>query len=163
MVSDVLQAFGGGHHAGQADAVFGSRDMSDSASLVERQFLRTLASGAFRGIVTFLVSRQVRDTQCGLKIFSRSAAQAIFSRTKINGFAFDAEAVFLAHCLDLRIQKVPVTLVNEYASTISLSRNAIPMLLDVIRVRWRALRGEYDLKAEPAAIDESRPTTRAAA
>ncbi|MEI8380648.1 MAG: dolichyl-phosphate beta-glucosyltransferase [Planctomycetota bacterium] len=149
--------------AGQADAVFGSRDMTDSASLVERQFLRTLASGVFRGIVTFLVSRQVRDTQCGLKIFSRSAAQAIFSRTKINGFAFDAEAVFLAHCLDLRIQKVPVTLVNEYASTISLSRNAIPMLLDVVRVRWRALRGEYDLKVEPAATDESRPTTRAAA
>ena len=84
-------------------------------------------------------------------------------QAEINGFAFDAEAVFLAHCLDLRIQKVPVTLVNEYASTISLSRNAIPMLLDVMRVRWRALRGEYDLKVEPVATDESLPTTRAAA
>jgi dolichyl-phosphate beta-glucosyltransferase len=124
-------------NAGQSDAVFGSRDMSDSASLV--------ASTVFRGIVTFLVSRQIRDTQCGLKIFSRSAARAIFSRATINGFAFDAEAVFLAHCLKLRLQKVPVTLVNEYASTISLSRNAIPMLMDVVRVRLRAMRGEYNL------------------
>ena len=151
--------------AGDADAVFGSRDMTDSASLVERQFLRTVASQVFRGIVTFLVSRQIRDTQCGLKVFSRSAAQAIFSRATINGFAFDAEAVFLAHCLDLRLQRVPVTLINEYASTISLSRNAIPMLLDVLRVRWRALRGVYNFDKVDGTIStvESSPSDRAAA
>ncbi len=151
--------------AGDADAVFGSRDMTDSASLVERQFLRTVASQVFRGIVTFLVSRQIRDTQCGLKVFSRSAAQAIFSRATINGFAFDAEAVFLAHCLDLRLQRVPVTLINEYASTISLSRNAIPMLLDVLRVRWRALRGVYNFDDVDGTIGsvESSPSDRAAA
>jgi len=145
--------------ADHSDAVFGSRDMSDSASLVERQFWRTVASSVFRGIVTFLVSRQVRDTQCGLKIFSRTAARAIFSRTTINGFAFDAEAVFLAHCLKLRVTKVPVTLINEYASTISLSRNAIPMLLDVLRVRWRALMGKYDFKD----VTIQPPANRAAA
>lgn len=150
--------------AGNADAVFGSRDMDESTSLVERQFLRTLASSIFRGVVTFLVSRQVRDTQCGLKIFSRSAAHAIFSRTKINGFAFDAEAVFLAHCLDLRIQKVPVTLINEYASTISLSRNAIPMLVDVVKVRWRAIRGEYHLQDVASLEPPQKPeSSRAAA
>jgi len=147
---------------GEADAVFGSRDMTESATLVERQWLRTLASGVFRGFVTFLMSRQIRDTQCGLKIFSQQAARRIFSRATINGFAFDAEAVFLAHCLRLRIQKVPVTLINEYASTISLSRNAIPMLLDVLKVRWRALRGEYRLH-EPDAEPESASSLRSAA
>lgn len=150
--------------AGQADVVFGSRDMDESASLVERQFLRTVASSVFRGIVTFLVSRQVRDTQCGLKIFSRGAARAIFSRTTIKGFAFDAEAVFLSHCLNLRIQKIPVTLINEYASTISLSRNAIPMLMDVVRVRWRALCGEYRLRdVAPIEPAQSESSGRAAA
>ena len=150
--------------AGQADAVFGSRDMNDSTSLVERKFWRTVASTVFRGIVTFLVSRQIRDTQCGLKIFSRQAAHEIFSRSTINGFAFDAEAVFLAHCLDLKIHKVPVILVNEYATTISLSRNAIPMLLDVMRVRWRALRGEYNFEQAVVIPDEqSQAPTRAAA
>ncbi|MBS0204936.1 MAG: glycosyltransferase [Planctomycetes bacterium] len=150
--------------AGQADAVFGSRDMNDSSSLVERKFWRTVASAIFRGIVTFLVSRQIRDTQCGLKIFSRQAAHGIFSRSTINGFAFDAEAVFLAHCLKLRIHKVPVTLVNEYATTISLSRNAIPMLLDVVRVRWQALRGEYNFQDDVLIPSEQIQTpTRAAA
>ena len=149
-------------NAEQSDAVFGCRDMSESASLVERQFWRTVASSVFRGIVTFLVSRQIRDTQCGLKIFSRTAARAIFSRTTIKGFAFDAEAVFLAHCLKLRITKVPVTLINEYASTISLSRNAIPMLLDVMRVRWRALMGKYDFNDLNDIVGQQ-PVDRAAA
>jgi dolichyl-phosphate beta-glucosyltransferase len=127
--------------------------MSESKNLVERQILRTVASAVFRGFVTMMVSSEIRDTQCGLKIFSHAAARAIFSRAKVDGFAFDAEAVYLAHRLRLRIMKVPVTLINEYASTISLSRNAIPMLLDVLRVRWRAFRGGYDLmhahSAEP--------------
>lgn len=146
---------------GEADAVFGSRDMDDSASLVERQLLRTLASQVFRGIVTFLVSRQIRDTQCGLKIFSQPAARAIFSRSTIKGFAFDAEAVFLAHRLNLRLRKVPVTLINEYASTISLSRNAVPMLMDVVRVRWRALQGRYNIQSTDTADKTEKP--RAAA
>ena len=30
-----------------------------------------------------------------------------------------------------------VTLINEFASTLSLRRNALPMLLDVIRLRLR--------------------------
>jgi dolichyl-phosphate beta-glucosyltransferase len=145
--------------------VCGSRDLDESKSLVERRFLRTVASTIFRGIVTFLVSSQVRDTQCGLKVFSRSAAHAIFSRTMIDGFAFDAEAVYLAHRLNLRINKVPVTLINEYASTISLTRNAIPMLMDVLRVRWRALHGGYDFShIDSNQTDEQPPSTfRAAA
>lgn len=151
-------------HMQQCDVVFGSRDINGSESLVERRFLRTLASSVFRSVVSILVSRQVRDTQCGLKIFSRQAARAIFSRTKIDGFAFDAEAVFLTHCLKLRFEKVPVTLVNEYSSTISLSRNAIPMLLDVLRVRWRAIRGEYHLSSADLDKGDSTPTaTRSAA
>ena len=125
--------------------VFGSRDMEGSACLVERRLLRTLASSVFRGIVCRLVSGQVTDTQCGLKVFSHRAAQLIFSRTVIDGFAFDAEVVYLTHLLKLPFRKVAVTLVNEYATTISLARNSIPMLLDVLRVRLRARRGEYHL------------------
>ena len=94
-------------------------------------------------MMMILVSRKVTDTQCGLKIFSRSAARKIFSRTTINGFAFDAEVVYLTHLLDLSFQTIPVTLINDYATTISLTRNAIPMLMDVIGVRLKSLSGGY--------------------
>jgi len=130
---------------GTCEVVFGARDLRESAVLAQRRLARTLATHVFRSIVRFLVSRTVTDTQCGLKVFSRRAALELFSRTTIDGFAFDAEVVFLTHRLKLPFQRIPVTLINEYASTISLTRHAIPMLLDVLRVRQRDWKGEYAL------------------
>jgi dolichyl-phosphate beta-glucosyltransferase len=127
------------------EVVFGARDLEESAIRAPRRFLRTMATWIFRSIVQQLISRKVTDTQCGLKVFSRRAAIEIFSRTTIDGFAFDAEVVFLADRLAHSYRRIPVTLINEYGSTISLSRHALPMLLDVIGLRLRALRGEYDL------------------
>ena len=150
----------------QCDVVFGARDIEESAVLAPRRFLRTLATLVFRSIVAQLVSRQVTDTQCGLKVFSRRAALEIFSRTSIDGFAFDAEVVFLTHRLRLPFRRIPVTLINEYGSTISLTRHALPMLLDVIGLRWRALRGEYDLDHPVTATTTAAPAadqTRTAA
>jgi hypothetical protein len=40
---------------------------------------------------------------------------------------------------------VPVTLINEYSSTLSLTRHALPMFLDVLGLRWKSLRGMYEL------------------
>ena len=92
---------------------------------------------AFREIVRRLVSREVTDTQCGLKLFERRAAFEIFGRATLDGFAFDAEVVMLTHRLGLPFRRVPVTLVNEFASTLSLRRNVLPMLADVLRIWLR--------------------------
>ncbi|HLJ11513.1 MAG TPA: glycosyltransferase [Planctomycetaceae bacterium] len=146
--------------AGKAcEAVFGARDLKESAVLAPRRILRTLATLTFRSIVHRLVSREVTDTQCGLKVFSRRATVEIFSRTTIDGFAFDAEVVYLTHRLALPFTRIPVTLINEYASTISLTRHALPMLLDVFRVRLRDALGVYDSSPAPlaAVIEAAEP------
>ncbi len=137
------------------DVVFGARDLKESTALAPRKFLRSVAHEVFRQCMRVLVSRRVGDTQCGLKVFSQRAAQEIFSRGVINGFAFDAEVVYLTHALDLDFSRQPVVLVNEYASTISLSRHALPMLLDVLKMRWRALTGGYQIviPAAPAIVE----------
>lgn len=124
-------------HGGGCDVVFGARDIEGSAHLAPRRLARRLATFAFREIVRRMVSHEVTDTQCGLKLFNRSAALDIFGRTTIDGFAFDAEVVMLTHRLKLAFRRVPVTLVNEFTSTLSLRRNALPMLLDVMRVWFR--------------------------
>lgn len=139
--------------ARQRDVVFGSRTMQGALSYVERKWLRSIASTVFRYMMMILVSNQVTDTQCGLKVFTHRAARQIFSQTAVNGFAFDAEVVYLTHLLGLSFETVPVSLINDYSSTISLARNSIPMLWDVFKVRMRAIRGGYQrdiLEAEPA-------------
>jgi dolichyl-phosphate beta-glucosyltransferase len=132
--------------SGQCQVVFGARDIEQSANIAPRRLARRLATYMFREIVSRLVSREVTDTQCGLKLFSRRAALELFSRTRIDGFAFDAEVVLLTHLLELPFRRIPVTLVNEYGSTISLRRHAMPMLAEVVRTWLRARRGEYSLE-----------------
>jgi dolichyl-phosphate beta-glucosyltransferase len=120
---------------------------------VRRRTLRRAASVVFSQIVRFLVSRDVTDTQAGLKLFSAHAGQAIFSRTVIDGFAFDAEVVFLTHHLGLTYRRIPVDLINEETSSLSVWRHTLPMLREVFQIRLRALRGAYEAAAPVAARD----------
>jgi dolichyl-phosphate beta-glucosyltransferase len=125
----------------ECEIVFGARDLEESEFLAPRHISRQIATRMFRELAKLLISRQITDTQCGLKIFSRQAALEIFSRATIDGFAFDAEVVMLTEQLGLTFRRIPVTLVNDYGSTLSLRRNALPMLLDVLRLRWNFHKG----------------------
>jgi hypothetical protein len=122
--------------AGRCEVVFGARDMPGAASHAKRRLTRSAASFAFRQLTSWLVSRRVTDTQCGLKVFGRVAARSIFARTRLDGFAFDAEVVWLCHRLQLPFRRVPVTLVNEYGSSLSVRRQALRMLFDLLRLPW---------------------------
>lgn len=124
---------------GGSQVIFGARDLADSKHVAQRRLSRLVATVVFREVAKLLISRQVTDTQCGLKLFSRQAALEIFARTTLDGFAFDAEVVMLTHYLGLPFQRIPVKLVNDYGSTLSVWRSAVPMLGDVLKLwlgRW---------------------------
>jgi dolichyl-phosphate beta-glucosyltransferase len=129
-------------HKGTCEVVFGARDIAGARHVARRRLSRTIATAGFRQIVKCLISREVGDTQCGLKLFGRRAACEIFSRATIDGFAFDAEVVFLTRRLRLPFRRVPVNLIHDYDSTLSLRRHALPMLWDVIRLRLRDWLGQ---------------------
>lgn len=124
-------------HRGDCQVVFGARDLIGATCHVRRKLSRIVASAAFRQLVRLSVSKEVSDTQCGLKIFSRTAATEIFSRTTLDGFAFDAEVVLLCHRLQLPFRRVAVRLINEYSSTLSVSRHGWQMLRDVAMLALR--------------------------
>ncbi|HEX3727234.1 MAG TPA: glycosyltransferase [Pirellulales bacterium] len=118
------------------EVVLGTRRTA-AGGLEQRHLLRRLASRAFMQVIERLVSIDYPDTQCGLKLFSRRAAIEIFSRTRTAGFAFDAEVVMLALRLELAMRSVGVTLVNDETSTVSLVRDGLPMLVDLVKARLR--------------------------
>jgi dolichyl-phosphate beta-glucosyltransferase len=122
---------------GSCEVVLGARDLNGSTNRASRRLSRRVATKLFRYVASTFISRDVTDTQCGLKLFSRPAALNIFSRATIDGFAFDAEVVHLVHRLEIDYRRIPVSLINEYASTLSLSRHAVPMLMDVCKVWYR--------------------------
>ena len=106
--------------------------------------LRRLASPAFNRVMRLLLGLPFHDTQCGLKGFRRDAAEALFQRARVDGFAFDAEALLVARRLGFEVVEVPVTAEDRQGSKVRVGGDALRMLADVWKVRRAAARGVYD-------------------
>ena len=78
---------------------------------------------------------RLADTQCGFKAFRREAREAIFSRQKLDGFAFDVEVLMLAERLGFKVEDLPVQWCNADGSRVRIVRDSLLMLADAIRVR----------------------------
>lgn len=83
------------------------------------------------------------DTQNGFKAFRNCAAQKIFSRTKINRWAFDVEALNLARKFKYKIGIIPIHWKNDPSSQVSLAAY-FKFLIDILRMRWNLMRKKYD-------------------
>jgi len=106
---------------------------------------RRLASRGFNYAVRRMLALPYSDTQCGLKGFRRDAAHAIFSRTRMDGYAFDAEVLFLASRLGLGVAEVPVEPEARSGSKVRIVGDAVQMLKEMSVVRRLAAKGAYDL------------------
>jgi dolichyl-phosphate beta-glucosyltransferase len=127
------------------DLVVGSRDARPDRERSPQRFLRRAASRAFSTLVAHSLATGVSDTQCGLKAFRRPAARDLFERSRIDGFAFDVEILFLARARGLRLKLLPLQPARKPFSTVRLLRDAPRMVLDVARIRWNRARGRYRL------------------
>lgn len=56
--------------------------------------------------VQVLVTAHVQDTQCGFKLFTRSAAKTLFGNLHLYRWAFDTELIYLAEYLHIPILEV---------------------------------------------------------
>jgi dolichyl-phosphate beta-glucosyltransferase len=95
---------------GSADVVFGSRSRHNQAQQVERSTLRRLLQWIFHICVVVCVGGRtnIRDTQCGFKLFRRDAAMRIFQSLHLRRWAFDTELLYLAVRLRYNVLEVPV-------------------------------------------------------
>ena len=106
--------------------------------------LRRLASRVFNRVMRLLLGLPFSDTQCGLKGFRHDAAEAVFGRTRVDGFAFDVEALLVARRLGIEVVEVPVRAEERQGSKVRLGGDALAMLADVWRLRRGAARGASD-------------------
>lgn len=88
--------------------------------------------------------RNVKDTQCGFKVFRRQAAMEIFPRLTVKRFAFDAELIYVANKCKFRIKELPVSLQNPPASHVRIVRDPLNMMKDLIKIKVNDWRGKYD-------------------
>jgi len=112
-------------------------------SVIRRPWWRRLMGRAFRRCVHVLVPVDVKDTQCGGKAYTAEAAKDLFARSRLNGFSFDAEVLFLARRAGYRVKEIPFTLIQDRVTSINFVYDAPKMLRDLFAIRLNATLGRY--------------------
>lgn len=137
IADDFLKRIASGVDAAIASRfIAGSR--SDAASLTRR-----VLSVVFRNLVRTLLVSEFSDTQCGAKAWRREVAQDLFRQKRLDGFAFDAEVLYLAVQRGYRIVEVPFTLAKSNGSSVRFISHSSRMLCDLLRIRVNNARGLY--------------------
>ena len=131
----------------------GSRPLRTSHLLVHQPWYREWLGRSFNKAVRLLAVPGISDTQCGFKIFTAKSAQDVFSRCRLDGFAFDSEALYVASRLGYKIAEVPIRWSHKDGSKVSLVRDGLKMLRDLSLIRHL----HRQLKAAPTPAAPARP------
>ncbi|MBI3846423.1 MAG: glycosyltransferase family 2 protein [Planctomycetes bacterium] len=140
---DVVDRFEAALASGH-DVAIASRTHRDTVIVGWNPWYRRLSGRTFNAVIRMLTGLSVRDTQCGFKAFRRVAAQAIFRRARIDGFAFDVEALYLAKKLEYRVTELPIRWENADDSKVNVARDSWPMVREVMRIRRLDRAGAYE-------------------
>ena len=124
------------------DVAIGSRE-AEGARRFEEPQARHRMGRFFNVLVRWLAVPGVDDTQCGFKCFTGAAAQQLFSRQKLNGFAFDVEVLFMARKRRMKVVEVPIDWHYRSESKVRPFLDSLLMVRDVLLIRWWSFRGAY--------------------
>ena len=126
------------------DVVIGSRDIKGAILDPPQPFLRKVILGeGFKLLRKIIIDLwDISDTQCGFKGFTERAAQDIFPKLTIMGFAFDVEVLVLARKIGYKIKEIPIRWVNDPESKVKL-KHIIKMLCEILKIRWNLIKGIY--------------------
>jgi glycosyltransferase involved in cell wall biosynthesis len=126
-----------------ADVAFGSRWLDPSLQFERQPLKRRIYSRAFNLFLRMLLGLPFHDTQCGFKAFTHRATEMIFPLQRINRWGFDAEILYIARKLKLRLNEVPVRWGHDERSQLHPLRDGLHMGVEALRVRWYAISGKY--------------------
>jgi len=130
--------------------LIGSRAHARSRILLRQHPIRENMGKMFNRLVQILAMKGIEDTQCGFKAFRSEACREIFSRQRLDGFAFDVEVLVLAGELGYLIEVLPVRWINSPESKVRMVRDSFKMLWNLLwirRVVRRTLRDQPSLTA----------------
>ncbi len=126
-------------------AVFGSRALPGSVLHPPQPWYRRIPGKIGNLIIQALVLPGIRDTQCGFKCFSASAAEAVFPKMKTSGWGFDVEALALTKRAGFKLKEIPIEWRNDTRSTLEAGAY-ISTLIEVAKIRWWLLANAYEKK-----------------
>ena len=137
-----------------ADIAIGSRWLRTELQTERQPLYRQFFGRIFNLLLRIILGLRFKDTQCGLKAFSRRAAQAVFPRQRIERWGFDPEILFLGNKAGMVTVEVPVEWAHDERSKINPLTDGLKMFIELLRIRWYDLTGKYEGPAASLAASE---------
>jgi glycosyltransferase involved in cell wall biosynthesis len=128
-----------------ADVAIASREAPGSQRIGE-PLTRHLAGRVFNWCVRLCAVHSIQDTQCGYKLFTADAADTLFRMSRLNGFAFDVELLYLAQRAGLTILEVPIVWRHRSGTSVRV-RTGIAAFFQLLAIRWNDVVGRYDRRS----------------
>lgn len=118
------------------DFAIGSKRHPESVVHYPRS--RRAASWCYQQLNRLLFGLQVRDTQVGLKVVSRSVVDEVMPLLLVKQFAFDLELLAVGHALGYRrVRELPIRLDYRFTGSAVGSRAVVRALWDTLAVFYR--------------------------
>ncbi|MEA2003527.1 MAG: glycosyltransferase [archaeon] len=131
-------------HLKDSHIVIASRNMPESKIKKRQPGLRNILGKIYPYMVRMMVIDDIKDTQCGFKLFRKEAIEPVFSKQRINGFAFDTEILFIAKKHGYKIKEIPVEWSNSTGSKLHILKDPFRMQAGLGSIILNDRRGSYD-------------------
>jgi glycosyltransferase involved in cell wall biosynthesis len=126
-----------------ADVAIGSRWLKTELQTRRQPLYRQLFGRVFNLLLRLVLGLNFKDTQCGFKAFTRSAAEKIFPLQQIERWGFDPELLFLARRFGFKVAEVPVAWAHREGTRINPLVDGSRMFVEMLRIRGNAWSGKY--------------------
>lgn len=121
--------------AQEVDVVVGSR-LGPGATVLRKQPLRRRIVGrSFQQLCRLMLSEPTNDLYCGFKLWRAGAATQTFSRIRVEGWVFDAEALAMARSLGFSIREMGIHWADREGSRLSMARVLGPVVIELLGAR----------------------------
>jgi len=143
-----------------AHMAIGSRRLAcrDARFQVRATLHRTVIGNAFNVVTRLMGLRDIRDTQCGFKLFTKAVARDLFSVSRINGYGFDLELLFVAQSRGYRVAEAPINWVDQPGTKVRLLRDGVRTVGELLAIRRNLALGRYEGGDAPEMTTEFIPT-----
>ena len=131
--------------ASGADLAIGSRTLASRLPdyAVQARLYRTILGNLFNSVVQQSGLKGITDTQCGFKLFRQAVAADLFGVSKVNGYGFDLELLYVAQQRGYRIAEIPVNWSDQPGSKVRILRDGLAMLRELAVIRRNGAKGHY--------------------
>jgi len=131
-----------------ADLVIGSRYLPNSDVKIKQSPWRVFIGRMGNILISIFLIDEIKDTQCGFKLFTHQAAKEIFSMQKVKRFGFDMEILVIAKLLGYKIIESPVSWFNSSESRVRPIKDVFITLKDLFYIKLNLWSGRYSSESD---------------